>query len=53
VRGGSAYRVDSGKEIDPCPKNCKQLREDGIGEKIWRHTIDAFEEIETERMFSG
>ena len=52
MRGGGAYRVDSGNEIDPCPKNWKQLRKDGIGEKVWRHTIEAIEEIETERMFN-
>lgn len=46
-------RFASNNEIDPCPKNYKRLTEDGTGEKDWRHTIEAFEEIEAGRVFKG
>jgi hypothetical protein len=49
--GGDAYKVDSDNETAPCPKNYRQLREDEMGEKVWRHTIVAFEEIEVGRVF--
>jgi hypothetical protein len=53
VSGGGAYRVDWNGEIDPCPKSFKKLREDGVSEKIWDHTMKAFEEIEAGRVFTG
>jgi len=53
TRGGGAYRVDMDNEIDPCPKNYRQLREDGMEEKIWTHTMDVFEAIEAGEVFAG
>ncbi|KAE9373573.1 hypothetical protein N431DRAFT_337228 [Stipitochalara longipes BDJ] len=53
MRGGGAYRVDLDNEIDPCPKNYTQLREDGMEENIWRHTMEAFEAIEAGTVFIG
>lgn len=53
VVGGGAYRVDLDNEIDSCPKNYRQLREDGMEEKVWKHTIEAFEEIEAGKRFTG
>jgi hypothetical protein len=53
TRGGGAYRLDLDNEVDPCPKNFKQLREDGMEEKIWRHTLGAFEAIEAGKTFAG
>ncbi len=52
VVGGGAYRVDMNGEIDPCPKIFKDLREDGMEQRIWDHTMKAFEEIEAGRVFT-
>jgi hypothetical protein len=52
VVGGGAYRVDVDGEIEPCPKIFKKLREDGMEQKIWDHTMKAFEEIEAGRVFT-
>lgn len=52
VSGGGAYRVDWNGEIDPCPKSFKKLRDDGMGEKIWDHTMRVFEEIEAGEVFT-
>jgi hypothetical protein len=53
VMGGGAYRVDLDNGIDLCPKNYAKLRENGMEEKVWRHTIEAFEEIEAGGVFTG
>jgi hypothetical protein len=53
VKGGGAYRVDLDDDIDLCPKDYKQLREDGIEEKVWGHTVEVFEEIEAGGLFTG
>lgn len=51
--GGGAYRTDWNGEIDPCGKIYKKLREDGMKEKVWSHTVKAFEDIEAGRVFTG
>lgn len=53
VVGSGFYRVD--RDGDTCHQDeqYRRLREDGIGDKVWDHTLEAYEIIESGRVFSG
>ena len=53
VVGGGAYRTNWNGEPVPTGKAYEKLREEGISERCWNHTIKAFEEIEAGNGFTG
>ena len=50
VVGGGAYRTNWNGEMVPLTKGYKKLRENGFYEKVWNHTMKAFEDIEAGRV---
>jgi hypothetical protein len=53
VVGGGAYRCSWDVEIIPMKKVYKKLREEGMSERCWTHTMQAFEDIEAGKVFKG
>lgn len=53
VVGGGAYRVNWNDDIIPNKKQQVEFRDQGMVEKVWKHTITAFEEIESGKTFAG
>lgn len=53
VVGGGAYRIDWNGEVMPMKKTYARLREEGMLERSWAHTMQAFEDIEAGRVFTG
>ncbi len=53
VVGGGAYRSDWDGTIIPTKKRYKKLREQGMSEKWWSHTMQAFEDIGAGKVFTG
>ena len=54
VEGGGAYQVTWNGEIIPtAEKVYKGDREDGVSEKVWKHTMEVFRQIEEEGAFRG
>jgi hypothetical protein len=48
IKGGGAYAVNWNDEVFPqshFDKKYKSIRSDGVGEKVWKHTMEAFESI--------
>lgn len=50
--GGGAYRGNWNGETVPTGKAYKKFREEGLSEKVWNHTVKAFEEIEAGNVFT-
>lgn len=53
VVGGGAYRVNWNGETISTRKAYEKLREEGLSERVWNHTMKAFEEIESGNVFTG
>ena len=53
VVGGGAYRPNWDGEPLPLRKTYPGLRADGMSQKVWDHTMEAFREIEAGRVFKG
>ena len=53
ILAGGAYRTNWNGETMPTGKAYKKLREDGMSEKTWNHTLTAFKEIEAGKVFAG
>jgi hypothetical protein len=53
VVGGGTYLVTWNGETIPTAKGYKKVREDGVPEKVWDHTMKVFEDIEAEGVFTG
>ena len=53
IVGGGAYRVNFKSEEVGLNKKYPSLREKGLAEISWKHTMDAFSEIEAGRKFTG
>ncbi|KAJ8099520.1 putative oxidoreductase ENV9 [Lipomyces tetrasporus] len=53
VLGGGAYRTNWNAEVVPLGKGYKQLDKDEVKEKVWDHTMKAFQEISSGGYFSG
>ncbi|KAI9727612.1 MAG: hypothetical protein M1834_008052 [Cirrosporium novae-zelandiae] len=51
--GGGAYRVTWNGEIIPTGKAYEKIREEGLSERVWNHTMKAFGEIEAGNFFTG
>lgn len=51
--GGGAYRVASNGDSIASGKVQKKVREDGMVEKVWEHTMKVFETIEAGKVFTG
>jgi hypothetical protein len=51
--GGGAYRVTWNGETIPTGKAYEKAREQGLYERVWDHTMKAFEEIEAGKAFTG
>lgn len=53
TRGGGAYAVNWDDETVENEKKYRKVREEGLKEKVWEHTMSAFGEIEAGRVFTG
>jgi len=53
IVGGGAYRSNWNGEIIPTKKTYKKLREEGMSERCWTHTMQAFKDIEAGKVFTG
>ena len=53
VVGGGAYRVDWNGEILPKGEVYKKLEQNGMSQKVWEHTNEAFKEISAGGVFTG
>lgn len=53
VVGSGAYLVDEDGSICSVDEQFRKLREEGFGDKVWQHTMEAFGEIEAGRVFKG
>lgn len=53
IIGGGAYRTNWNGEVVPLGKGYKQIRKDEVSEKVWNHTMKAFQEISAGGYFSG
>ncbi|KAK9321583.1 hypothetical protein V1517DRAFT_170511 [Lipomyces orientalis] len=51
--GSGAYAVNWNGETIPTEKAYKRFREDGLAERVWDHTMKAFEDIEAGNVFTG
>lgn len=51
MMGGGAYRVDWNGQIIPNKAEQKQLRDQGMVDKVWDHTMAAFDSIAVGRRF--
>ena len=52
-RGSGAYAVNKDGETIIIEKAYKRFRGEDMAEKVWHHTMRAFEEIEAGRVFTG
>ncbi|KAI9717646.1 MAG: hypothetical protein M1812_004591 [Candelaria pacifica] len=52
-RGSGAYAVGSDGETVSTEKAYMKVRQEGLAEKVWSHTMKAFEEIEAGKTFTG
>jgi hypothetical protein len=53
VLGGGCYTVNWNGETLPLKKTYSDLRKNGLSEKVWKHTMEAFKDIEDGKVFSG
>ncbi|KAL9111767.1 MAG: hypothetical protein Q9227_003826 [Pyrenula ochraceoflavens] len=54
VSGGGAYRVNwDGGNIPATDKVYKKPRTEGVPDKVWKHTMEVFEQIEDSGVFKG
>lgn len=53
VVGGGAYRGNWNGKAVPLGKAYEKLREEGLSERVWSHTMEAFKEIEAGKVFTG
>jgi hypothetical protein len=53
VLGGGFYTVNWNGETLPLKKTYSDLRKNGLSEKVWKHTMEAFKDIEDGKVFSG
>ena len=53
IRGSGAYAVNWDGETISTEKAYKTVREEGLAEKVWEHTMTAFREIEAGNVFTG
>lgn len=51
--GGGSYRVGSDGESLANGKAQKRVRDEGMMERVWEHTMNVFETIEEGRVFTG
>lgn len=51
TKGGGAYSIQDKGEINPTEKSYQKIREGGLKEKVWEHTMKAFEVIEAGGVF--